>query len=110
MMNQAPERKVSYSVDVSDWRVDEMVGYDPKAVMAELLTIAEELHQARALVKGTMRDLADQEEQLERREMYFLEAVKEGGDEELCNRLFRGGTKDERAAQQRYYLDSLEEV
>jgi hypothetical protein len=103
-------KKVSYSVSVDDWRIQEMWGYDPKSVMDDLLEIADGIYQARLDVGKHKRDVADLEEQLKRRKMQILVDIQEGDDQELKDRLLKGGTKGERAQLQEHYLDGLEEM
>jgi len=91
-----------------DWRWREVLDLEPFQVMAELKELDTNLFAARSELKEAARALAELEERLHKTKQVALEDVRD--DSEMTDKLFKGGTKDERKERQAMYLAALEWV
>lgn len=91
----------------SDWRWQEILNLGPFQVMEELKELDVNLFAARSELKEAARELADLEDGLHRAKQEALEGIS---DPDLKDRLFKGGTKDERKERQEMYLSDLDWV
>lgn len=85
----------------TDWRWQEVLNMEPFEVMAELQELDSNLFAARSEFKEAARELKELEERLHRAKQETLAAVLAP---DLKDRLFKGGTKDERKERQEMYL------
>ena len=94
----------------TDWRWQEVLNLEPYLVMAELRELDENLFAARSELREAVRDLAALEDTLHASKQQALEDVMGTDDQELADKLFKGGTKGERAQRQETYLVALDWV
>lgn len=94
----------------SDWRWQEVLSMEPLSVMSELRDLDKNLFAARSELRESVREMAELVDVLDKATQQTLEGIRDGADQDLRDRLFKGGTKDERAQRQATYLGAFDWV
>jgi hypothetical protein len=108
MMYEGPKKAV-YSVEVNDWRLEEVRQMEPQSVMAELLSLSEALHDARFAVMEASREVRTAEEYLEGQENAILQAALDSEDDDISSQV-EGKNAEERKRRAGLFLASCSGV